>query len=73
MSETNEKVHMLNVLWFKPDGGAEKYAEYGAAAAPIVARYGGEMIDSIFLSWQWSENGTPTSFSSWNGQIGMHS
>lgn len=46
MSETDEKVHMLNVLWFKPDGGAEKYAAYGGAAAPIVARLGGEMIDS---------------------------
>lgn len=46
MSETDDKVHMLNVLWFKPDGGAEKYAEYGAAAAPIVARFGGKVIDS---------------------------
>lgn len=33
---------MLNVLWFKPDGGAEKYAEYMAAAGPFVAQYGGK-------------------------------
>ena len=26
MSETDEKVHMLNVIWFKPDGGAENDA-----------------------------------------------
>jgi uncharacterized protein (DUF1330 family) len=38
---------MLNVLWFKPDGGAEKYVEYAAAAAPIVAQFGGKMIDSF--------------------------
>ena len=47
MSETNEKIHMLNALWFKADGGAEKYAEYATAASPIVAKYGGEMIDSF--------------------------
>jgi uncharacterized protein (DUF1330 family) len=47
MSETNGKIHMLNVLWFRADGGAEKYAEYAAAASPIVAKYGGEMLDSF--------------------------
>lgn len=47
MSETDDGVHMLNVLWFKPDGGAEKYAEYTHAAAPIVARFGGRLIDSF--------------------------
>lgn len=41
-----EKVHMLNVLWFKPDGGAEKYAEYAAAAAPFVQELGGRLLDS---------------------------
>lgn len=30
----DEKVYMLNALWFKKDGGAEKYAEYAAAAGP---------------------------------------
>lgn len=36
---------MLNALWFRKDGGAEKYAEYGAAAAPFVAALGGRMIE----------------------------
>lgn len=33
---------MLNVLWFKPDGGAEKYNEYLKAAGPFVAKHGGK-------------------------------
>ncbi len=40
-----EKVYMLNALWFKQDGGAEKYAEYAAAAAPIVAELGGRLVE----------------------------
>lgn len=32
---------MFNALWFKPDGGAEKYREYMRAAFPIVQRHGG--------------------------------
>jgi uncharacterized protein (DUF1330 family) len=41
----SDKIYMLNALWFKPDGGAEKYAEYGAAAEPFVQALGGKMID----------------------------
>jgi uncharacterized protein (DUF1330 family) len=37
-------VHMLNLLRFKPDGGAERYAEYGAAVAPILEGVGGRPI-----------------------------
>jgi len=40
-----DKVYMLNALWFKEDGGAEKYAEYAAAAAPFVAELGGRFVD----------------------------
>ena len=47
MSEQGEKVYMLNALWFKPDGGAEKYLEYAAAAGPFVAELGGIMLDSF--------------------------
>ena len=32
---------MFNALWFKPDGGAEKYREYMRAAFPIMQRHGG--------------------------------
>lgn len=42
----DEKVYMLNALWFRKDGGAEKYAEYAAAAGPLVARLGGRLVDS---------------------------
>ena len=47
MSNADEKAYMLNVLWFKPDGGAEKYAKYAAAAGPFVAELGGVMLDGF--------------------------
>jgi uncharacterized protein (DUF1330 family) len=37
-------VYMLNLLEFLPEGGAERYAEYGAAVAPLFARAGGKAI-----------------------------
>ena len=37
-------VFMLNLLEFRPDGGAERYAEYGQAVAPLFARAGGKPI-----------------------------
>jgi uncharacterized protein (DUF1330 family) len=42
----DERIHMLNVLWFRPDGGAERYREYLRAAGPIAARYGGKKSES---------------------------
>ena len=42
----SEKAYMLNALWFKKDGGAEKYAEYAAAAAPFVEELGGKLAES---------------------------
>lgn len=33
-------VTMLNLLEFLPDGGRERYAEYGAAVAPLLDRAG---------------------------------
>jgi uncharacterized protein (DUF1330 family) len=43
---SDERVYMLNVLWFRPDGGEAKYREYLRAAWPIAARYGGRKLDS---------------------------
>jgi uncharacterized protein (DUF1330 family) len=43
----DENVYMLNALWFKPEGGAEKYAQYAAAAGPFVAELGGKLIDGF--------------------------
>ena len=37
-------VYMLNLLEFLPDGGAEHYAEYGAAVAPLLAKVGGRAV-----------------------------
>lgn len=33
-------VVMLNLLRFRPDGGAEEYARYGAAALPFLGKAG---------------------------------
>jgi uncharacterized protein (DUF1330 family) len=37
-------VFMLNLLEFLPDGGAERYAEYGEAVAPLLERVGGRAV-----------------------------
>ena len=42
----NEPIYMLNALWFKPDGGKEKYLEYGAAARPLLKEAGAEVMDN---------------------------
>lgn len=42
MSETT--VYMFNALWFKPDGGAEKYREYMQAVSPLLAKYGAKPV-----------------------------
>lgn len=39
-------VVMLNLLALKPDGGFEKYMEYGAAVAPILEEVGGRPLYS---------------------------
>ena len=38
----DERIFMLNVLWFKEDGGAEKYQDYIRAASPFVVKHGGK-------------------------------
>ena len=37
-------VVMLNMLAFKPDGGRERYEEYGAAVAPLLEKVGGRIV-----------------------------
>jgi uncharacterized protein (DUF1330 family) len=37
-------VYMLNLLEFVPEGGAERYAEYGTAVAPLFEKAGGKPI-----------------------------
>jgi uncharacterized protein (DUF1330 family) len=37
-------VVMLNLLRFKPDGGAESYAAYAEAVTPLLEKCGGEVV-----------------------------
>lgn len=37
-------VTMLNLLEFVPDGGRERYAEYGAAVAPLLEKAGARIV-----------------------------
>lgn len=37
-------VTMLNLLEFAPEGGRERYAEYGAAVAPLLEKAGGRVV-----------------------------
>lgn len=37
-------VTMLNLLEFRAEGGRERYAEYGAAVAPLLERAGGRVV-----------------------------
>ena len=34
----NEKIYMLNALWFKPEGGSESYQKYMDGCAPIFEK-----------------------------------
>ncbi len=42
-AEEGSPVVMLNLLSFKPDGGRERYEEYGAAVAPLLEKIGGRI------------------------------
>jgi uncharacterized protein (DUF1330 family) len=35
---------MLNLLAFEPDGGRERYEEYGEAVAPLLEKAGGRIL-----------------------------
>lgn len=37
-------VVMLNLLAFRPDGGRERYEEYGEAVAPSLEKVGGRIV-----------------------------
>jgi uncharacterized protein (DUF1330 family) len=43
-SEEGGTVVMLNLLRFQPDGGQDRYAEYGAAVAPLLEKVGGRIV-----------------------------
>ena len=45
-NQESEPFYMFNALWFKEDGGAQKYSEYLQAAGPFVAKHGGKAGDT---------------------------
>jgi uncharacterized protein (DUF1330 family) len=42
--EGDGPVTMLNLLALQPDGGRERYEQYGAAVAPLLERVGGRIL-----------------------------
>lgn len=43
-TEEQAPVVMLNLLRFKPEGGRERYGEYGTAVAPLLERAGARVV-----------------------------
>lgn len=43
-ADDGSPVVMLNLLAFAPDGGKERYLEYGAAVAPLLDLAGGRIV-----------------------------
>ena len=51
-SKATDPIYMLNVLWFKPEGGVQKYQEYSQAAVPFIQKYGGRPITPLLRPQQ---------------------
>ena len=45
--EKNSNVYMFNALWFKADGGEQRYREYMKAVGPLMRRAGGRKLRSF--------------------------
>ena len=43
-SDDDGAIVMLNLLALKPEGGFEKYGEYGVAVAPLLEKAGGRVV-----------------------------
>ena len=46
-SKATAPIYMLNVLWFKPEGGVQKYQEYSKAAMPFIQKHGGRPVTPL--------------------------
>ncbi|MBR0733135.1 DUF1330 domain-containing protein [Bradyrhizobium japonicum] len=44
IEDDGQAIVMLNLLRFRENGGRERYTDYLAVAAPIVARFGAEIV-----------------------------
>ena len=60
-AELDGPLVMVNLLRFAPDGGAERYRAYGAAAAPFLNEYGatvrflGTGLATVIGGEEWDE------------------
>ncbi len=48
----SDPFYMLNALWFKPDGGHEKYQEYMTAVTPLIKKYNAKVHSSFYVPQQ---------------------
>lgn len=46
-SEKKSSIYMLNAMWFKADGGEQRYREYMQAVGPLMRRAGGRKLKSF--------------------------
>jgi uncharacterized protein (DUF1330 family) len=46
--QMEEPIYMLNALWFKKDGGLQKYLEYIEAVRPLLEKIGAEFNESYY-------------------------
>lgn len=44
---SDDRVFLLNAVWFKPDGGEKKYRRYLRKATPIMEEVGGRRLKSF--------------------------
>lgn len=51
-SKATVPIYMLNVLWFKPEGGVQKYQEYSQAAMPFIQKHGGRPVTPLLRPQQ---------------------
>ena len=42
-----DKIYMLNALWFKADGGEDRYREYLKVVTPLISKVGGKRLRSL--------------------------
>lgn len=45
--KTGKKAYVMHALWFKPDGGEDKYFEYYSAIAPLMKEVGARKLKSM--------------------------
>ncbi len=58
----SDPIYMLNALWFKKDGGREKYQEYGEAAKPLLKEAGAEIQENYYPEKELIGNWDPDVF-----------